>query len=31
MSPAPELCLVKVVGEGVLESVSSAGDRCKNL
>jgi len=29
--PAPELCLVKVVGEGALGSVGSRSDRCKNL
>jgi len=29
--PAPELCLVKVVGKGALGSVGSGGDRWKNL
>ena len=31
MSPAPELCLVKVVGEGALGSVGSRSDQFKNL
>ena len=31
MSPAPELCLVKIVGGGALEVVGSRADRCKNL
>jgi hypothetical protein len=29
--PAPELCLVKVVGEEALESVGNEGDQFKNL
>ena len=31
MSPAPELCLVKIVGGGALGVVDSGGDRFKNL
>jgi len=31
MLPAPELCLVEVVGEGALGVVGSRADRCKNL
>ena len=31
MLPAPELCLVKVVGKGALGSVGSRSDRFKNL
>jgi hypothetical protein len=31
MSPAPELCLVKIVGEEALESVGNEGDQFKNL
>jgi len=30
MLPAPDLCLVKVVGEGALGSVGSRGDRYTN-
>jgi hypothetical protein len=29
MSPAPELCLVKIVGGGALGVVGSRADRCK--
>ena len=29
MSPAPELCLVKIVGGGALGSVGSGGDQRK--
>lgn len=31
MLPAPELCLVKVVGKGALGVVGSRGDQYKNL
>jgi len=31
MLPAPELCLVKVVGKGALGSVGNEGDQFKNL
>jgi hypothetical protein len=31
MLPAPELCLVKVVGKGALGSVGSRSDQFKNL